>query len=85
MKEDPNNANYYKARGKTYLKTATYRYAISDLSMSLDLNPSDAEAWMYHGVALIKSGNKSDGCSSLHKAQNLGSTEALKYIVENCN
>jgi tetratricopeptide (TPR) repeat protein len=85
MKEDPNNANYYKARGKTYLKTATYRYAISDLSMSLDLNPSDAEAWMYHGVALIKSGNKSDGCSCLHKAQNLGSTEALKYIVENCN
>ena len=49
LKEDPNNGLYYKARGKTYLKTATYRYAISDLSMSLDLRPDDAETWMYHG------------------------------------
>jgi len=33
LKEDPNNALYYKARGKTYLNTATQKYALSDLSM----------------------------------------------------
>jgi tetratricopeptide (TPR) repeat protein len=49
LKEDPNNSLYYKARGKTYIKTATYRYAIGDLSMSLDLQPEDAETWMYLG------------------------------------
>ncbi len=84
LKEDPANGMYFKARGKTYLKTATYKYAISDLSMSLDLIPDDAETWMYLGLAKIQSGEKTNGCSDLHKAQQLGNTEVLKYIVDNC-
>jgi len=84
LKEDPNNGVYYKARGKTYLKTATYRYAISDLSMSLDLQPGDAETWMYLGIARIQSGDKENGCSDLEKAQRMGGTEALRYIIESC-
>jgi tetratricopeptide (TPR) repeat protein len=84
LMEDPNNPAYYKARGKSYLKTSTYRYAISDLSMSLDLNPGDAETWMYHGLAAIQSGDKENGCSSLNKARMLGSAEAVRYIMENC-
>jgi len=85
LKEDPVNSLYFKSRGKTYLKTATYKYAVSDLSMSLDLNPDDAETWMYLGLAKIQSGDKTNGCSDLRKAQQLGNTEVLKYIVENCN
>jgi tetratricopeptide (TPR) repeat protein len=85
LKEDPVNGLYFKARGKTYLKTATYKYALSDLSMSLDLNPDDAETWMYLGLAKIQSGDKTNGCSDLHKSQQLGNTEVLKYIVDNCN
>jgi tetratricopeptide (TPR) repeat protein len=84
LKEDPNNGLYYKARGKTYFKTATYHYAISDLSMSLDLLPDDAETWMYMGIARIKSGDQENGCSSLAKAQKMGNTEVLKYIVDYC-
>jgi tetratricopeptide (TPR) repeat protein len=84
LKEDPVNGLYFKARGKTYLKTATYKYAMSDLSMSLDLIPEDGETWMYLGLAKIQSGNKTDGCSDLHKAQQLGNTEVLQYIIENC-
>ena len=84
LKEDPNNALYFKARGKTYLKTATYRYAISDLSMALDLSPNDSETWMYHGLSSIQTGDKENGCSSLNKARKLGNTEAVRYILENC-
>jgi tetratricopeptide (TPR) repeat protein len=84
LKDDPTNGLYFKARGKTYLKTATYKYAVSDLSMSLDLNPGDGETWMYLGLAKIQSGDKVNGCSDLHKAQQLGNTEVLKYIVDNC-
>lgn len=84
LTEDPNNPLYYKARGKAYLKTSTYRYAISDLTMSLDLNPNDAETWMYHGLAAIQSGDAQKGCSSLRKAQKLGSAEAVKHLMENC-
>jgi tetratricopeptide (TPR) repeat protein len=82
--DDPNNSVYYKSRGKTYLKSATYRYAISDLSMSLDLDPDDAETWMYLGMAKIMTGDKENGCSDLQKAQRMGNTEAVKYILENC-
>jgi tetratricopeptide (TPR) repeat protein len=85
LKEDPVNGLYFKARGKTYLKTATYRYALSDLAMSLDLNPDDAETWMYLGLAKIQSGDKANGCSDLHKSQQLGNTEVLRYIIDNCN
>jgi len=83
LTEDPNNPVYFKARGKTYLKTGTFRYAVNDLSMALDLNPNDSETWMFHGVALIRSGNDS-GCSSLKKSQSMGNAEAVKYILENC-
>jgi tetratricopeptide (TPR) repeat protein len=84
LKEDPNNGLYYKARGKTYLKTATYRYAIGDLSMSLDLAPGDSETWMYLGIAKIQSGDTEDGCSDLKKAQQLGNVQAVRYELESC-
>ncbi len=83
LKEDPNNALYYKARGKTYLNTPTKGYALNDLSMSLDLNPGDAETWMYHGIAAIQTGDKTTGCSSLTRAFQLGSKEAVKYLIDN--
>lgn len=84
LKEDPNNAQYFKARGKTYLKTNTYKYAVSDLSMSLDLNAEDSETWMYHGLAAIKTGDAQNGCSSLRRAQAMGNTDAVKLVLENC-
>jgi tetratricopeptide (TPR) repeat protein len=85
LKDDPNNSSYYKSRGKTYLKTATYRYAIGDLSMSLDLNPDDPETWMYLGIAKLESGDKENGCSDLERARGMGESRAIEYIVENCH
>jgi tetratricopeptide (TPR) repeat protein len=84
IKDDPNNSKYYKARGKTYLKTAVYRYAYSDLSMSLDLNPADSETWMLLGLVKHETGEHESCCSDLKKAQSMGNTEVLKYIVEYC-
>ncbi|MBN2813162.1 MAG: tetratricopeptide repeat protein [Bacteroidales bacterium] len=84
LKEDPNNGTYYKARGKTYYKTATYQYALSDLSMSLDLMPGDAETWMYLGLCKIQTGSNDKGCSDLERAQRMGSTEAVKYLLQYC-
>lgn len=84
LKEEPNNSMFYKARGKTYLKTSTYQYAIKDLAMSLDLNPQDAETWMLMGLAKIKSGDKVNGCSDLERSGKMGNAEALKYILDYC-
>lgn len=84
LKDDPSRADYYKARGKAYYKSSTFRYAANDLSMALDLNPADSEAWMYYGLASIKAGDKESGCSSLNKSKNLGNNEVLQYIIELC-
>ena len=84
LKSDPNNADYYKARGKTYLKTKTYTYAINDLSMALDLKPDDGETYLYLGLAQYETGDKEGACSNLQKAQRFGNTLALKYSIEYC-
>ena len=84
LKSDPNNADYYKARGKTYLKTKTYTYAINDLSMALDLKPDDGETYFFIGLAQYKTGDKEGACSNLQKAQRFGNTLALKYSIEYC-
>jgi Flp pilus assembly protein TadD len=84
LKEDQANPVYFKARGKAYLKTSTLQYAISDLSMSLDLNPEDGETWMYLGVAKLQAGLKEEACSDFRKAIQLGMTAALQYQVDNC-
>jgi tetratricopeptide (TPR) repeat protein len=81
---DPNNPDYYKARGKTYLKTKTYTYAINDLSQALDLKPDDGETYLYLGLAKYETGNKEEACSDLQKAQHFGNTLALKYSIEYC-
>ncbi|MBN2275901.1 MAG: tetratricopeptide repeat protein [Bacteroidales bacterium] len=84
LKADPNNPAYYKARGKTYVKTGTIAYGINDLSMSLDLKPDDGETWLYLGLAKYEMGDREAACSNLKKAQHYGNTLAVKYIVEYC-
>jgi len=81
---NPDNALYLKARGKTYLMTRTYRYAIFDLSMSLDLDPNDAETWFYIGLSRLESGDRFTACSDFEKAVRLGDTKAITYIIDNC-
>ncbi len=84
LKEDTGNPLYFKARGKTYLKTSTLPYAISDLSMSLDLDPADGETWMLLGQAKLQTGLKEEACSDFRKAIQLGYTTALQFQVDNC-
>ncbi|MBN2482466.1 MAG: tetratricopeptide repeat protein [Bacteroidales bacterium] len=84
MQDDPENATYYKARGKTYTMTRTYQYAIYDLTMSLDLDPSDGETWLYLGIARLETGDRTTACSDFQKALRAGETGALRYIIDNC-
>ena len=85
LSDNPNDSRYYKARGKTYYQTSVYRFAYNDLSMALDLDPSDAETWMLMGLVKHFTGEKQKSCSDLNKALNMGASAALKYITEYCN
>ncbi len=84
LKIDSANPEYFKARGKTYLQTKTFNYAINDLAMSLDLKPDDGETYLYMGLAKYGSGNKDDACSDFQKAIRLGNKLALKYSIDYC-
>ena len=64
--------------------TKTYQYAIYDLTMSLDLDPTDGETYLYLGIARMESGDKTAACSDFQKAQRLGEARALRYIIDYC-
>ena len=84
LKNNPSNPNYYKSRGKAYLATNMDRYALNDFSMALDINPEDPELYINKGLALQKLGQKEKACSNWKKASQLGSKEAVEYLLKYC-
>ena len=85
LNEDTSKASYFKARGKTYLKSRMYKYALKDLSMALDLTPDDPEIYYYHAKARFLSGDKEGACRDWKKSFRLGMKEAMEEIVNHCN
>ena len=81
---DDSNPKYYKARGKTYLQTRFYKYAIEDLSMSLDLNNTDGETYYFKGLARYYSGDKSGACDDWKESALLGEAKAVEQLINNC-
>ncbi len=84
LKLDKSKAEYYKDRGKTYLKTRTYKYAINDLSMALDLSPHDGETYLFKGIARFESGDREGACSDWNKARNYGEMKSVEYLLKYC-
>ena len=84
LRLDKGNPAYFKARGKTYYQTKMYKYAIDDLSMSLDLKPDDGEVYYFKGMARFYSGDKTGACSDWKIAANYGENKAIEQIINNC-
>ncbi len=84
LKLDDSKAEYYKDRGKTYLKTRTYQFAINDLSMALDLSPYDGETYLFKGIARFENGDTEGACSDWNKAKKYGELKAVEYLLEHC-
>ncbi len=75
-------ARYFEARGKTYLKTDTYAYALKDFIMALDLDPYNPRTWYMKGLCRLKLQNKDGARSDLEKAARYGSVEARQLLEE---
>jgi tetratricopeptide (TPR) repeat protein len=82
---DKSKPEYFKSRGKAYLKTGTYRFAINDLSMALDLDPLDGETYLLKGIALFESGDAEAACADWDKANKLGESRAVEYLLNYCD
>jgi len=81
---DKSNPEYYKDRGRTYLKSKTYKYAISDLSMALDLSPNDGETYFLLGIACFETEDMEGACYNWKEAKKKGDYRAIEYLLEHC-
>jgi tetratricopeptide (TPR) repeat protein len=84
IKLHPNDAGCYVDRAGSYFIARSWGMAINDYSMSLDLNPGNADAWLNKGISLINTGKNDDGCHDFRKAFSLGSKRATEYLSKYC-
>ncbi len=77
-------AKYFVARGNTYLKTKTYKYAEHDYAMALDLNPKMGNVYFNKGIARLQQGNKKGACYDFMKARDNGYMKADDYLKRYC-
>ena len=85
LEKDTSEAKYFFARGMTYFQTRTYKFAAFDLSMSLDLEPNDAQANLYLGITQHYLGDNTLCCYYLNRAKNFGELSAINYLQKYCD
>lgn len=82
LEMETNDPRFYAARGLTYLATSTYRYAINDFGMALDLDPKNHEVWFQKGMARWYANEREGAKADWEKAARLGSGMAAKKLEE---
>jgi tetratricopeptide (TPR) repeat protein len=80
----PNDPVCYNERGNSYFAASSWQWAVKDYSMSLDLDPENADIWLNKGLALIYYGKTEDGCTDLRMAFSLGNKKAVEHISKHC-
>lgn len=78
------HADWFLLRGMCYMQTGTTKYAAEDLSMCLDLAPSNKTANLQLGVAMHKLGKASSACYYWERALRYGELKATEYLLEFC-
>ncbi len=79
---ETNDPRFYAARGKTYLATSTYRYAMNDFGMALDLDPKNHEVWFQRGMVKWHSNDREGSIADWERATRYGSEKAAKKLME---
>lgn len=79
------DAAYYIARANIYMKTNSYKYAIEDYAMALDLGQPRAEVYLLKGYARSANGDEQGACSDWKKASSMGSLDAQSMVARYCH
>ncbi|MEN9443153.1 MAG: hypothetical protein RIS47_43 [Bacteroidota bacterium] len=77
-------AKYLKARGITYTATHSDNYAIDDLTLAMDLDPTDAELFYYQGQVFYRLQKKDLACKAWQRGMRLGSNPSLQQFNLHC-
>jgi tetratricopeptide (TPR) repeat protein len=81
---DQSEANFYIARGNTYLRTNTYKFALQDYGMALDLDPKNPDTYLSKGLARYQLNDAEGACNDWQKAARLGSAKAIEMLNTRC-
>jgi predicted Zn-dependent protease len=84
IEKHPGEATAFSIRGDAWLAARTWDKAAEDYTMSLDLDPENADVNLNLGIALINSGRTEDACHYLRKARDQGNKDATKYLSKYC-
>ena len=84
IKYHPWDPECYIDRANSYLLLKSWEWATRDYSMSLDLDPSNSDAWLNKGIARVNSGNTEDACHDFRQSLKLGNKKAAGYISRYC-
>ena len=74
----------YKYRGYANFNSNDMKATIADLDKALIKDPSNAVSLAIRGVAKSKTGDKNGGCEDLHRAMELGLSQAAREIERYC-
>lgn len=81
---DKSEAYIWDTRGEIYYYLGESDKSIKDMDRAISIQKS-ANSYYIRGLAKLKLEQKSDACSDLSKAGELGESEAYKVISKNCN
>jgi tetratricopeptide (TPR) repeat protein len=84
LKIHPNDPECYIDRADSYFVSKSWEWSIKDYSMSLDLSPSNSDAWLNKGIAQLNTGRVEDACHDFKKALSLGNKRASEYVSSKC-
>lgn len=84
IKANPAKADYFIGRANSYMATKTYKYAIKDYSMALDLDPKNIEVYKLKANAHKLAGETKKACIEWEHAIKLGDIESMNLRRKYC-
>jgi len=84
IKSDASKTEYFVGRAKSYMATKTYKYAIKDFSMALDLDPKNIEVYKLKALAHKDNGEIEKACIEWKYAAKLGDVDSMDNLKKYC-
>lgn len=80
----PDVAQYYLTRAAIYMKTNSYKFAVEDYAMALDLDSPKASIYLQKGYARSAMGDEQGACIDWKRAASMGNLDAQSMVARYC-
>ena len=78
-------AQEYYDKGKSYFDLDQYYNAISDFDKAIELDPDYTGAYVNRGLSKELINDLNGACADWKKAANMGHTNSVKWVANQCN